>query len=275
MSWFREATDDLDKAFKSVAAAKIAGSGIAIAGGIVSIVGGGLLLGGVTAPAGIALLGVGAALGVGGGITGVGATIGDVVNNRRTLKRANEWIRQGSELYRELIKKYNDYHKELDWIMKEYGKSEEEVIETTFGSIKIGSLEINACELHRADGKIQSIISNWKNVIKLGAEATATAFVTGTRVAGAVSRGVVGGVEAGAKAGAAVVRVAVQVAGGVVIGLSAVFMVVDLALIGETAYDLNKNKKGTELTKKLRQAADDMEKETESLRPLAHFFNKL
>ena len=62
--------------------------------------------------------------------------------------------------------------------------------------------------------------------LEMGAEATATAFVAGTRVSGAVTRGVVGGVEAGAEAGAAVARVAVQAAGGVVIGLSAVFMVV-------------------------------------------------
>ena len=274
MSWFREAADDLDKAFKRVAAAKIAGSGLGIAGGVLSIVGGGLILGGITAPAGIPILVVGAALGVGGGITGVGATIGDVVNNRRALKQANEWIRQGSELCKDLIKKYNDYHETLDTIMKEHGKSEEEIIKTTIGRNKKSSLEINAHELHRADKKVKYIISDWNRALEMGAEATATAFVAGTRVAGAVTRGVVGGVEAGAEAGAAVARVAVQAAGGVIIGLSAVFMVVDLALISKTAYDLNKNKKGTELAKKLRQAADDMEKETESLRPLADFANE-
>ena len=236
-----------------------------------SVVGGGLLLGGVKAPAGIALLGVGAALGVGGGITGVGATIGDVVKNRQTLKQANEWIRDGSELCRELIKKHDDYRKELDRIMEEYGKSEEEVIETTFGSNEKGSLEINAHEFHRADKEVKYIISDWNKTLEMGAEATATAFVAGTRVAGAVTRGVVSGVEAGAEAGTAVARVAVQAAGGVVIGLSAVFMVVDLALIAKTAYVLNKNKKGTELAKKLRQAADDMEEETAQLRPLANF----
>ena len=64
--------------------------------------------------------------------------------------------------------------------------------------------------------------------------------------------------------------------GGVVIGLSAVFMVMDLALIAKTCtvYDLNKSKKGTELANKLRQAADDRKygKETETLRPLALFW---
>ena len=134
MSWFREAAGDLDVAYKRVAAAKIVGSGLGIAGGILGVVGGGLLLGGVTAPAGIAVLGVSVGLGVGGGLTGVGATTGDIVNNRRTLKRANEWICQGSELCKELIKKHNDYHEELQGIMERYGKQKELVIETSFKS---------------------------------------------------------------------------------------------------------------------------------------------
>ena len=148
MAWFREAADDLDKAFKRVAAAKIVGSSLGVAGGILSVVGGGLILGGVTAPAGIPILAVGAALGVGGGITGVGATIGDIVENRRALKRANEWIREGSELCKDLIKKHDDYRKKLNWIMQEYWKSEEEVIEITIGSIEKRSLEIKAHEFH-------------------------------------------------------------------------------------------------------------------------------
>ena len=169
---------------------------------------------------------------------------------------------------------HQEYHEELDWIIRLYGKIKEEVIETTIGSNEESSLEINAHEFHRADKEVRYIISDWNKAIEMGAEATATAFVAGTRVAGAVTWGVIGGVEARAEAGAAVARVAVQAAGGVVIGLSAVFMVVDLALLGKTAYDLNKNKKGTELANKLRQAADDMEKETDSLRPLANFANK-
>ena len=265
MSWLRKTADDLDKAFKHVAAAKIVGNGLGIAAGIMSVVGAGLLLGGVTAPAGIALLGVGAALGVGGGITGVGATIGDVVNNRQTLKKANKWIRQGSELCKDLIGRYQDYHDAIKGINEEYRKSKEEVIKQIF-------LEIDIEEFYRADDQALLAIKEWNKALEMGAEATATAFVTGTRVAGVVTPGVVSrGVGVGAETGAAVARVAVRGAGGVVIGLSAVFMVVDLVLIGKVAYDLNKNKKGTELAKKLRQAADDMEEETAQLRPLANF----
>ena len=47
---------------------------------------------------------------MGGGITGVGATIGDVVNNRQALKQGNEWICQGSERCKDLIKNHDDYH---------------------------------------------------------------------------------------------------------------------------------------------------------------------
>ena len=274
MEWFRKAAHDLDKAFKCVAVAKIAGSGLGIAGAVLSVVGGALLLGGVTAPAGIPLLVVGAVLGVGGGITGVGATIGDVVNNRRALKRANAWIRQGSELCRELIRRHDDYHEELDAIREQYGATEEEVIETTIGpNHRRIHLEINDEEFRRADDQALLAITEWKKALEMGAEAMATAFV-----AGAITGGVVGGVEAGAEAGAAVIRVArvaVQATGGVVIGLSAVFVVVDLALIGKTAYDVKKNMKGTELANKLRQAADDMEKETAQLRPLANFANDI
>ena len=272
MSWFCEAAKDLDKAFKHVAAAKIAGSSLGIAGGILGVVGGGLLLGGVTAPAGIAVLVVGAVVGVSGGITGVGATIGDVVKNRRTLRRANEWIHEGSKLCEDLIKKHEDYHQELHRVCRQFCKSEQTVIQTALGQDHIWK---NDVEFIEADRKVEFVISDWKKALEMGAEATATAFVTGAHIAGAVTRGVVGGVEAGAEAGATVARVAVQAAGGVVIGLSAVFMVVDLALIGKTAYDLKKNKKGTELANKLRQAADDMEKETAQLRPLANFANDI
>ena len=63
--------------------------------------------------------------------------------------------------------------------------------------------------------------------------------------------------------------------GKVAVGLSAVFIIVDLALLFKTTSDLNKNKKGTELANKLRQAVDDMEEETAQLRPLANFTNEL
>ena len=278
MSWFREAADDLDKAFKRVAAAKIAGSGIGIFGGVLGVVGGGLLLGGITAPAGIALLGIGAALGVGGGITGVGATIGDLVENKRTLKRANEWIRNGMDYNNALLRKYEAYHDLLHNTILPYNESEENAVKTAL-TYDRNHHDFGISQAYdsflRADRKIKNIIVDWRYAIELGAEAVATVFVTGSRVSGAVTRGVIGGVEAGAEAGAAVARVALQAAGGVVVGLSAVFMVVDLALIGKTAYDLKKNKEGTELANKLRKAADSMEEETAQLRPLAKLANEI
>ena len=67
-----------------VAAGEIVGTGLRIAGRVLSVVGGGLLLGGVTVLAGIPILVVGAALGVGRRITDseVGATIdNDVIGH--------------------------------------------------------------------------------------------------------------------------------------------------------------------------------------------------
>ena len=375
IAYFREAADDIDRAFKRAAAAKITGSGLGIAGGILGIVGGGLLLGGVTAPAGIPLMAISAVFGVSGAITGVGATIGDAVENRIAVKRANEWIHTCSDLCKDVIEKHRIYHDELERICQCYGKSGEDVIIGL--SIERKGLEVDASLFQDADDKATLIITEWIKALDVGSEGIATAVASGTRVAGEVVRGafsqgevitrvsgqggtltqvagqggtvtrvagqggtltrvagqggtvtrvagqggtltrvagqggtltrvagqggtltrvagqggtltrvagqggnltrvagqgatVTRGLSAGAETGAAVARVAVQATGGVVIALSAAFIVVDLVLIGKTAYDVNKNKKGTELGKWLREAADDIKRETEILRCFAH-----
>ena len=294
IAYFREAAGDIDRAFKRVAAAKITGSGLGVVGGILGIVGGGLLLGGVTAPAGIPLVAISAVFGVSGAITGVGATIGKVVENKIAVKRANEWIHTGSDLCEDVINKHQIYHDELESICELFCKSEKNAIGL---SIERKGLDVDVRMFQDADDKAKSIITEWTKARKVGSEGIATAVVAGTRVSGGVVRGAIGqsgvitriagqsgtltrvagqigtvgrGVAAGAETGAAVARVAVQAAGGVVIGLSAAIIVVDLALISKTAYDINKNKKGTKLGKKLREVADDIERETETLRLLAH-----
>ena len=305
IAYFCEAADNIDRVYKRVAAARITGSGLGIGGGILGIVGGGLLLGGVTAPAGIPLLAFGTVVGVSGAITGVGATIGKVVANRKTESRANKWLRTGSDLCVDVIMKRKLYHDELEKICQLYGESGEDAV--IGRSITRKDLDIDLSKFQDADDKVRSIIDEWTKALEIGAEGIATAFVSGTRVGGELVRGAFGhggvitrvasqggviprvagqggvvtriagqggavarGVAVGgAETGAAVARVAVQAAGGVVIGLSAAFIVVDLALIGKVAYDMNKNKEGTKLGKWLREAAAEIKLETDTLRCFA------
>ena len=270
--YYREAANDLDKAFKLVAFAKIAGSSMGVTAGVLGVVGGGLLLGGVTAPAGIVLLAVGGAFGVGGGVTGVGATIGDAVKNRKALREANDWMRQDSDLSRKLIASRTKYCEELVRITQKYGVTEADAIQLAIGDYES---EFTVEGFQGADNEAEITIQEWNIALEAGAQVVANSTVAGMQIGGAITRGTISGVEAGAEAGVTAARVALQGVGGAVVGLSAVFIVVDLALIGKTAYDIHKNAGGTKLARILRAAADDMKAETDKLRPLAEFAVKL
>ena len=272
LNYLQIAADDLDKSFKKVAGAKIAGSGLGIAGGVLGVVGGGLLLGGVTAPAGIALLAVGGVLGVGAGVIGVGATIGDGVKNRKAQQQANDWIRRGRDLSRELIARFEEYREELVQITQKYGISEADAIQLAMGD-NFGDYEseVTVEGFQGADNQAEIAIQEWKTALEAGAQVVANSTVVGMQTGGAVTRGVISGVKAGTRTGVAVSRVALLGVGGAVVGLSAVFIVVDLAFIGKTAYDIHKNAAGTKLAKTLRTAAVDLKAETNKLRPLAEF----
>jgi hypothetical protein len=274
--YLQEAADDLDKAFKIVAGAKIAGSSMGVVAGVLGVVGGGLLLGGVTAPAGIALLAVGGAFGVGAGVIGVGATIGDGVKNRKALRQANDWIRQGSDLSRELIVRFEAYREELVRITQTYGVTEADALQLAMGdSFRDFRADLTVEDFQGADNEAEIAIQEWKTALEAGAQVVANSTIAGMQIGGAVARGVIVGGEAGAEAGATVARVALQGVGGAVVGLSAVFIVVDLALISKTAYDIHKNAGGTKLAKTLRAAAVDMKAEMDKFRPLAEFTEHL
>ena len=256
--YFREAAEQLDSHFKKVSAAKIVGSVAAVGGGMVSIVGGGLLLGGVTAPLGIALLVTGAGVGAAGGITGAGASIGDLIHRKREIKRANQWIHDGRELCLKLIRMYDDLETEINKARRLYP-------EISVDDLISDCLNVDVDQFKEPWQNAGFTIKAWKDAIEIGTQGVADTFATGTRVVGAA---VVGTVEATTEVGAAVSRVGVAAA-GVAVGLSAAFMVVDLLILAKTAHGVWKSKGKSELGNNLRAAADDFELETEELKGLA------
>ena len=267
MEYCHEVADDLDTSFEGFVGAKRTENTLKFVGLAFAAVGVLLLVSGVEWT-GFVLMIVGGVLLLGGSSDAVFfGTITNAVENEDTLKTANTWICQGRKLGKDLIDKHQEYIEEVQQICQQYNASEINAIKTAFGyNNKGGDMEIDVNWFQNTDKEAQLTIVDWNKALRVNADAMATAFVTGTRIDGKTGR--VGAAEAGA----AVARVAV-LSPGVIIGLSAVFMVVDLALISKTAYDLNKNKKDTKLADKLRQAADDIEKETSQLRPLANFVN--
>ena len=190
--YFREAVGDINRAFKRAGAAIITGSGLGIAGGIIGIVGRGLLLGRVTAPAGIPLLAIGTAFEVSGAITRVGATIGNTVENRKVVKRANQWLHTGRDLCRDVIKKHKIYHEELEKVTQRYEKCGKDAIIGL--SIERKGLDVDV----RVFEDAESIITDWTKTYEVGSKGIATTVVA---------------------------------AGGVVIGLSAACIVVDICIL--------------------------------------------
>lgn len=258
IEYFREAADQLDSHFKKVSTAKIVGSVTAVGGGVLSIIGGGLLLGGVTAPLGIAFLATGAGIGAAGGITGAGASIGDLIQKKKEIKRANMWIHDGRELCQKLIQVYDELEAEINNMRRLYP-------EISVDSLISDCLDVDVDHFREPWHSAELTIQSWRDAMEIGTQGVADAFATGTRVVGAA---VVGTVEATSEVGAAVSRVSVAAA-GVAVGLSAAFMVVDLFILARTAYGVWKTGGKSELGNNLRAAADDFEIETKEIKGLS------
>ena len=274
IEYLRKAADDLDAFFKHVATAKIVGSASGLVGGAFGVVGGGLLLGGVTTPAAVCLLAVSSAFRFCGGLVEAGAKCCEVMNNKVNLQWTNNWVCQDSELCTGLIEKYQEYRGQLERICQQNNISEETAIQT---ALRSGSgrchVKIDEAVFRTVDKQIGFTILDCRTNLELGANLTSTAV--GGAPFLAVAKEVFAGAETGSETGKVVARTAFNFSGKVAVGLSIVFMIVDLALIFKTTSDLKKMKKGTELANKLRQAVDDMEEETARLRPLANFTDQL
>ena len=268
MAYLREAAEQINKVSTDVSKAHIAGYSAGIAGSILSVVGGGLILGGVTAVAGIPILAVGATVAALGGLTNVGATVSEMVLKRKEVKRANEWILQNQQYCQSLVDEYRDFEAELD-------RAKEVFPGGYFDGLLGNVLEVDPNELGTLLGEVGDTISEWRKVLELGAESAARlALNVATPAGAAVATGVAEGIEAGVETGATVARTAARAAAGVAVGLSAIFIVVDIALLAKTAYGLNKEERnGSAVGRCLSGAADRMQEETEVIRRLANLDN--
>ena len=259
---FLTVADRIDNSFVASSVVKIGGNIAAIIEGVISAIGGGLTLGGITAPAGIPLLVIGAVLGVGGALVGAGGNIGDIVVNKQSQKKIEEWVMENNRKHQQLIDQYEEMEsmfKNMEYIFQQ---SRQHVIECIFQSN-----EIEATDFQARSELVQKIIASWSkaNALAIGSQ------VAGVRTGSAVARGVVGGVEASAEIGATVARTAAVATSSVLIGVSTLFVAADMAMLAKTAYDSSQFNKfnGTKLSRSYRAAAEEVSLTTDKLRLLA------
>ena len=240
---FRKAADDLDEAHRALTVARNVGIGTAILAGTLGAV---LVLGGVTAPAGVAMIGAA------GGLVGAGATVRDYVQRREKLKGANEWIGQNRVLCKNVIqkcKKFEDvckkegvYHRELIREAIKDHPNREELNRTLYQALLMA--------IHH--------VRTWEIVLEQSARVIATKFVSGSHEFEQ---------RTASSAGPPTPDIRTRIRDFV--SQSSAFTVIDLPLVLETAQDIGRTSEGTDLSRRLRSAADSFAVETDELRKLA------
>ena len=92
-----DAADELDLAYRNVLISSISGYVGLAGGGALAAVGGILTAFGVTAIIGAPMMVIGGGIAVAGVVTRIGAAIGDFVEKRVALKKANDWVKENAE----------------------------------------------------------------------------------------------------------------------------------------------------------------------------------
>ena len=245
---FRNAADDLDEAHRTLTAARNVGVGAAILAATLGTV---LVLGGVTAPAGVAMIGAA------GGLVGAGATVRDYVQRRETLKGANEWIGENRELCKNVIQKC----KKFEDVCKKEGTYHRELIREAIKDHP-NKEELNQ-KLYQALLLAVHHVKTWEIVLEQSAHVIATRFVSGPPLV--VQHGYEPFIQS--SLGPPPPDIGTRIRD--LVTLSSAFTVVDLPLLLETAQDIGRTSEGTDLSRRLRSAADSFAVETDELRKLA------
>ena len=243
-----KAADEIDKLMRDATAAKVAGYSGSIVGGAVFTVGVGLLLGGITAPAAIPLLVIG---GVTGGVSSavaLGGTVGQMIKKSKIMSNAKKWMKENKTMCKDLIEKH-------DTLTTEHSR----IIEV-FPSFNT--------QLPQGITQISSIVSTWKEIIKISATDAKNLVAVAARSGLGVAQGMLETIEAGAEVSTLAVKVAAKTAGGVAFGLSALVIVLDLGLLVKSGYDLDRLRKGhrSKAAKALIDLAEAVREENNLLR---------
>ena len=221
-----DAADDLDLAYRNVFGANIGGYAGMAGGGVLAAVGGILTFSGVGAILGVPMMVAGGGIAAAGVAVRVGAAIGDFVEKRVALKKANDWAKENAKLCKTLIDKHNDFDQYLKLKGEEFGITEKEILTKVFGNSD------TADELSVKLNNVSNTVQEWKIALKDDAGKLAVALLIATTA----------------------------------FTFGGIFIVADVALLIRTAHKEHRQEGGTILAVKLREGAKSLKQETYSLR---------
>ena len=268
------AADKLDEAWSTAKIFRVSGTSIGIVGGVLTIIGGVATV--MTAGAATPLLAAGMGAGVLGAGTNIVGNIKESLINSKEIKKAEGDLKEALESIKNVrgtIDKWLE-HKKISTLHKIYKMAEakrwSKPVIKLIGVILLAAKEAYkesqafagpaakfvASEAGKAAVKSAGIAgvgaagkAGAKSAGKAGAESTGKA---GAKAAGKAGAGAVDDVlQAGTKAGG-------KLAGGLIIGISTVFLTWDIVDLGCTIRDLVE-KKGSDAAKDLRQKAAILE----------------
>ena len=270
--YFREATNDVEKAFQRVSVANIAGNAILLVGYVLAIVGGIFLATydvDLVLPPGIFLLGLAVLLQLAGGITTSVALIGDVAFNHVVRERANEWITDVNADRDHVIQAHAEYCELRNQIIEEYDCSNDEVIQISL-----------AYTSNKEDPKFELpdyFAANPKDKITTGE--VAKALVSGVQIIGISLVWLL--CLAGVMCITPLINhdiynpdymyLPIVLLGYLSSIFATIFAVAIVFFICKTGYSIYRSDKGTRLSRKLQATAQALELEAEELRPLSLF----
>ena len=268
------AADKLDEAWSTAKIMRVSGTSIGIVGGVLTIIGGVATV--MTAGAATPLLAAGMGAGVIGAGTNIVGNIKESLINSKEIKRAESDLMKALESITNVKGTIHEWleHKKISTLHKIYKMAEakrwSKPVIKLLGVILLAAKEAYkesqafagpaakfvASEAGKAAVKSAGIAgvgaagkAGTKSAGKAGAESTGKA---GAKAAGKAGAGAADDVlQAGTKAGG-------KLAGGLIIGISTVFLTWDIVDLGCTIRDLVE-KKGSDAAKDLRQKAEILE----------------
>ena len=247
------AANKLDEAWSTAKITRVSGTSIGIVGGVLTIIGGVATV--MTAGAATPLLAAGMGAGAIGAGTNIVGNIKESLINSKEIKKAESDLMKALESIENVKGTIHEWleHKKISTLHKIYKMAEAYKESQAFAG---PAAKFVASEAGKAAVKSAGIAgvgaagkAGAKSAGKAGAESTGKA---GAKAAGKAGAGAADDVlQAGTKAGG-------KLAGGLIIGISTVFLTWDIVDLGCTIRDLVE-KKGSDAAKDLRQKAEILE----------------
>ena len=153
------AADDLDLSYRNVLIASISGYAGMAGGGALAVAGGVITLSWIGAIIGVPMMVIGGGIAAAGAAVRVGAAIGDFVDRRIALKKANNWVEKNAELCKTLIEKHNNFDHYLRLKEEEFSISEKEILTKVFGSDTADELSVKL-------KNVSNTVQEWETALK-------------------------------------------------------------------------------------------------------------